>query len=322
MAAETPTRHVPSSAPSPAAPGPRARRRTGAGAGARLGSWTMGWYVGPAVLFMVALSALPLLVLIRMGLSDITPRTLLNGWHWVGFANYAPVLTGDEFWTSLLATAYFTAFLLVVNVVVGFLAACWLTGPLRGAGVLQGVMVFIWATPPVVIGNVWKFLFADDGLVNSSLGLAGLGPVPWLSSPALAIWSVSIVAAWASLPFSVILIKSSMLSIPAELYDAAAIDGAGLWQTRLRITLPLLRPTLLILAVFTVMYGFRSFDFIYVLTGGGPGTSTATLPFLAYRDTFTKFDFSQGSVVASVSLLIVFGLGLVYLRTARKELSL
>lgn len=281
----------------------------------------MVWFVAPAVVFLAGLSLLPLAVLVRMAVSDVEPSHLLGGWRLTGLANFGPVLTSGEFWGSVAATGFFTVFLLAVNLVLGFVSASLLYGTARGAGLVQGLMVFVWAMPPVVTGNIWKFLFFEDGLVNRLLDLAGLGPVGWLSDPSLAVWSVAMVASWASLPFSVVLIKSAMLSIPTEVLDAAAVDGAGYWQTRLRIVVPLLRPTLLILTIFTVMYGFRSFDFVYVLTSGGPGTSSATLPFLAYRDAFTKFDFGQGSAVASISLVFVFVLGLLYLRTTRKELA-
>lgn len=280
----------------------------------------MGVFAAPAVLFMAALSIYPLTVLVRMSFSEVTPSTVLGGWSWVGLANFLPVLTSSTFWASVAATAYFTVLLLVVNLVVGFFVASLISVPARGGALLQGVMIFVWALPPVVIGNVWKFMFADDGIVNRALGLLGAGPVGWLSDPALAIWSVASVAAWASLPFSVMLMRSAMLNIPTELFDAAAVDGCRYWQRQLRVVLPMLRPTMFILAIFTVMYGFRSFDFVYVLTSGGPGTSSATLPFYAYRETFTRFDFSQGSAVATISLVVVFLLGFAYLRAAREEL--
>ncbi|WP_020500933.1 carbohydrate ABC transporter permease [Sciscionella marina] len=287
----------------------------------RVGGYRMVWFVAPAVLFLAALVIYPLGVLLQMSFSTITPSSILGGWSWAGLDNYRPVLESAKFWSSLLATGYFIVLLLVVNLILGFVVACLLAVPARSGAILQGLMIFVWAMPPVVIGNVWKFLFAEDGLVNRVIGLVGLSPVGWLSDTSLAVWSVSAVTAWASLPFSVIMMKSAMLGIPQEVYDAAAVDGCGYWQTRWRVVLPLLRPTMLILAIFTVMYGFRSFDFVYVLTQGGPGTASATLPFYAYREAFTRFDFSSGSVVATLSLVIVFMLGFAYVRAARRELE-
>ena len=282
----------------------------------------MAWFAAPAVLVMVGLSVYPLVILLQMSFSSVTPATVLGGWDWAGLDNYLPVLSSATFWSSVLATVYFTVFLLVVNLGIGFVVASFLEIPARSGALLQAVMIFVWALPPVVIGNVWKFLFTEQGIVNAALGLLGVAPVNWLSDASLSIWSVSAVAAWASLPFSVIMLRAAMLGIPEELHDAAAIDGCSYWQSRVRVVLPLLRPTLLILAIFTVMYGFRSFDFVYVLTNGGPGTSSATLPFLAYQDAFTRFDFGQGSVVATLSLVVVVLLGFAYLRAGHKELEL
>ena len=112
----------------------------------------------------------------------------------------------------------------------------------------------------------------------------GVDKVDWLSDPDLALWSVSLVAAWASLPFAVLILRGGLLSIPQEVFEAAAIDGAGPFRLAFRVVLPLLRPTLMVLVILVVLYAFRSFDFVYVMTSGGPGTVTTTLPFLAYQD--------------------------------------
>ena len=134
-----------------------------------------------------------------------------------------------------------------------------------------------------------------------------------LSSTQLAIWYVAGVAAWASLPFSVLIIRGGMLGVNHDLLEAAAIDGAGYWRTQLGVVVPQIMPTLEILSILVVLYAFRSFDFVYVLTSGGPGTETTTLPYLAYATAFTSYDWSEGAAVAVLSMVVVVILAVPYI---------
>ena len=247
----------------------------------------LGAFLLPAVALAVALSIAPIVQLVRMALSDVGPTNLLKGWDFVGLANIEATLDDPVFWGAARATAAFTAVLLVVDLGVGFLVARLLA--VRDSRLTSGVlalMVLVWALPPVVSGSVWKFLLAGDGALNALLGVVGHGEVSWLSSPDLSLWSVSLVAAWASLPFAVLVIRGGLLAIPREVLEAAELDGAGAWRLSRHILLPLLRPTLAVLTILVILYAFRSFDFVYVMTQGGPGRITNTLPYLAYQTSF------------------------------------
>ncbi|GAB3261107.1 carbohydrate ABC transporter permease [Arthrobacter pigmenti] len=282
----------------------------------------MALFAVPAIIFLAILSIWPLFKLLRMSVSEVRPSNLIGGWDWTGFSNYVEAFQSAQLWESAWATLLFTIALLAANLIIGFLAANLLARAWKSDMVIQSLMIFVWALPPVVIGNIWRFLFNENGLVNAALGLVGIESVNWLGSPESAIWTVAFVASWASIPFAVMLIRAALLSVPQEVIEAAAIDGAGPWRIRLQINLPLIRPTLTILAILTVMYGFRSFDFVYVLTKGGPGTSSATLPYLAYREAFTKLDFSQGATVATIAMIFVVIVALAYARASRRELQL
>jgi ABC-type sugar transport system permease subunit len=166
---------------------------------------------------------------------------------------------------------------------------------------------------------VWKFLLAGNGAINSVLGLVGVEPIDWLSSPDHALMSVSLVAAWASLPFSILVIHGGMLSLPVEVVEAARIDGAGFWRLSRHIVLPILRPTLTVLTVLIILYAFRSFDFVYVMTKGGPGTATTTLPYFAYDTAFKTYQFGVASALALISILVVVVLAVPYMLGLRKE---
>jgi ABC-type sugar transport system permease subunit len=276
-------------------------------------------YLAPAVVVLLAFAAYPLLVLFRMAFSDVGPTNIVGKWDWVGFANLAATFEDGDFWAALLRTAELTVVLLVSNILIGFLLSTILTSRSRLTDIVLGLMVFVWALPPLVSGSVWKFLLDDDGALNAVITALGGRPVNWLSSPDLALWSVAGILAWAALPFAILVLRGGLLAVSPDILEAAALDGAGFWKTRVLIMLPLLRPTLGILAILTILYAFRSFDFIFVLTRGGPGTVTNTLPVLSYLTAFSDYNMSAGAAVAVITLLIVVILAIPYVRSVRRE---
>src|SRR5665647_135094 len=192
-------------------------------------------------------------------------------------------------------------------------------GPWSAA--LLALMVFVWALPPVVNGSVWKFLLGDRGLFNTIV--LGLGlredPMPFLYDQYWALMSVAFVNSFAVIPFNALVFRAGLMNIPPETFEAAALDGATKWQEVRHVMLPAVRPTTLVLLVLTIVYGFRSFDFIYVMTYGGPGTATNTLPFLGYLQAFARYDFGLGAATSVVTVLGVLVLAAVYARSIRRE---
>jgi ABC-type sugar transport system permease subunit len=273
----------------------------------------------PAAILLLAFAAYPMVVLFQMAFSDVGPSNIVGRWHFVGWDNFGSVLSAADLWSAFGRTVAVAAALLISNLVIGFIAASILSMQGRITGAVLGVLVFVWALPPLVSGSVWKFLLDDSGAINAVLGVVGLGPVPWLSSPSLALWTVTAVIAWASLPFSTLILRGGMLAVSRDIIEAAAIDGAGYWRTQWSIVVPLLRPTMWILAILTVLYAFKSFDFFYVMTQGGPGTATNTLPVLSYYTAFSNFDMSTGATVAVVSMMIVAVLSIPYIRGIQRE---
>jgi multiple sugar transport system permease protein len=146
-----------------------------------------------------------------------------------------------------------------------------------------------------------------------------LPAVLWLADGRLPLVAVALVNAWASVPFATIVYRAALMDIPQELIEAAAVDGAVPRQIILRIIVPLLRPVIVVLTVVTIVYAFRSFDFIYIMTSGGPGTVSTTLPFLAYREAFQVYKYSVGAATAVIAVLIVLVMALVYMRQVRAE---
>jgi multiple sugar transport system permease protein len=277
------------------------------------------FFVAPAVVLLLAFAAYPLFVLIRMSLSDVGPTNIVGTWHFIGLANYAQVLSQPDIWFSALRTLGVAAVLMASNLILGFIAASVLSVQGRVTNIVLGIMVFVWALPPIVSGSVWKFMLDDNGVINSILQSIGLSKVLWLSSPDLALWSVAGIIAWAALPFSTLILRGGMLAVPQDVIEAAALDGAGYWRTRVQIVLPLLRSTMWILAILTVLYAFKSFDFFYVVTQGGPGTATNTLPVQSYNTAFTGFNMGLGATIAVISMLIVALFAIPYVRSIRTE---
>lgn len=285
---------------------------------ARRGGTPVG-FLTPAVVLLVAFAVYPLAVLVLMSLSDVGPTNIIGDWPFVGVANYAEELSNPALWAAVARTAGVTAVLLASNLVLGFVAASVLRDGGRLSSTVLSTMVFVWALPPLVSGSVWKFLLDDRGAVNALLRLAGGPGVNWLSEPDLALWSVSAVIAWAALPFSALVLRGGLLAIPQEVVEAAQLDGAGFWRIQARIVLPLLRPTMAILSILTVVYAFKSFDFVFVLTRGGPGTATSTLPVASYETAFSTFAMSAGSTIAVISMLFVAVVAVPYVRSLATE---
>lgn len=276
-------------------------------------------YLVPTAVVLAVLAILPLVRLAQMSVSEVGPSTLIGPWETIGLDNIREILDDALFWKSLRATALFTGVLLVVDLGIGYVAASVLSVETAWTRTALRIMVFVWALPPLVSGSVWKFLLAGDGAINALLGIVGIDAVDWLSSPQLALWSVSLVAAWASLPFAILIIHGGMLGLPQDVMEAARIDGAGYVRMSRHVIVPMLRPTLTVLTVLVILYAFRSFDFVYVMTLGGPGTATTTLPYLAYDTAFKTYQFGIASGIALISMLLVVILSIPYVLGVRKE---
>lgn len=277
----------------------------------------------PAAVFLGLFSFFPLFQLVRMSLSKVGAATLNGEWQFTGLDNFTAGFASGESTQALYRTGVFVLVVTVLGMVGGLAAAIALRTKGRWSGFLLALMVFVWALPPVVNGSVWKFLLGDAGLFNTLLLTTGLRetPLPFLYDQYWALMSVAFVNSFVVIPFNALVFRAALMNIPPETFEAAALDGASKWQEIRHIMLPSVRPTTLVLLVLTIVYGFRSFDFIYVMTYGGPGTATNTLPFLGYLQAFVRYDFGLGSATSVVTVLGVLVLAAVYARSIRREES-
>lgn len=273
----------------------------------------------PAAALILALSIFPIIQLANMSLHDVTLATLTHDWDFVGLRKYQELFAHPDFWKILGNTLAFVVVVTALGLVGGFAAAVAVSPQKRGASFLLGLMVFLWAMPPVVVASIWKFLLSGDGLVNTILLNIGFSErVGFLFDKDLALWSVALVNAWAVIPFNALIFRAAILGIDPNLIEAAEMDGAGAWQRIRYVFIASVRPSTMVLTVLTVVYAFRSFDYIYIMTAGGPGTASTTLPYFAYVEALVNRDIAGGAATAILALLIVVIFAYVYVRDLRR----
>ncbi|MFT3888512.1 MAG: sugar ABC transporter permease [Arachnia sp.] len=276
-------------------------------------------YLLPALVYLAALSIFPLIQLVRLSVGDVAVSNLYGDWPFVGLANFVEGFRSGVLSESLWRTLIFVVIVTVVAMVGGVATAVAMRGTGRWSSWLLAIMVFVWALPPVINGSVWKFLLAEEGLLNIVVRALGGSTIPFLYDERLALFSIAFVNSWAIIPFNALVFRAAILGIDAEVFEAAQLDGAKPSQELRYLLLPMLKPTALVLFVLTVVNAFRSFDFIYVMTRGGPGTSTQTLPYLSFQQAFVGYDFSAGAATSVLSLVMVLVLAIVYARAVLKE---
>jgi multiple sugar transport system permease protein len=235
-----------------------------------------------------------------------------------GFDNYLRLMGDPRFWNSLKNTVYFTGLSVTLEILLGLGIAVLLNRTFRGQGFMRAVVLVPWAVPTVVSAKMWEWIYNTDfGLLNYLVG----EKVNWLGSTFWAMNAAVFMDVWKTTPFVALLLIAGLQVIPRDLYHAARVDGAGGWEIFRRITLPLLKPVILIVLVFRTLDAFRVFDAVYVLTGGGPGNTTETLSIYAYKVLFQVLQFGYGSTLAVVVFLCVGLTSVLYVRVLSRSVK-
>lgn len=240
-----------------------------------------------------------------------------NRIEFVGLQNFITAFSDKSFLNSLGFTLTYTAITVTGVVVVSTLFALLLNETFKGRGMLRALILLPWAIPGVVSSMMWQWIFEPRvGALNGLLYQLGIISEyrTWLSDPATVTWVITIPSLWQFTPFATIVLLSALQAIPGELYEAGMVDRAGLWQRFRHITLPWLVQPLVIIMILQTMNGLKTFDIIYVLTGGGPGESTMSLAFLTYRVAFEFLDVGRGNAYAWIVALMTMLLAFFYLR--------
>lgn len=275
----------------------------------------------PAILLLLGLVLYPIVYSFWLSLHAYNLRQP-NRVRFIGLDNYATVLSSDQFWSAAGNTALFCAGSISLTVILGTLLALLLNESFPGRGLLRAVMLLPWAIPPVVNGLIWQWLLdGQHGLINALLLGAGLisEPQAWLSQTSTAMPALILAQVWNHVPFVAVVMLAALQTVPEELYDSARLEGAGVLQRFRHITLPWLSHALLLVLVTQTMVALRTFDIIYVLTGGGPGSATTVIAWLTYVTTFNLTDFGRGNAYAYLIALVTLGLSLLYIRMLWKR---
>ncbi len=237
----------------------------------------------PGLLFLFAIDLVPLVYSAWLSLYDwwlLRPRSI----PFVGLGNYARLATDPELRRAIVVTGLFTAGSVAVEFLAGLGLALLFSQPFRFLRPLRVLLLLPLFVVPVVGATMWRIIFHPDiGPLNYYLNIAGLGRPAWLSDPTLALVSITLVDAWRTIPFMFLVMYAGIEVLPAELFEAASVDGASRWQAFRHITVPLLTYIMLVAVLIRGMDAFRELDIIYVLTGGGPGTATQVIQMLSYR---------------------------------------
>ena len=245
---------------------------------------------------------------------------LANQGNFVGLANYRAVLHDTTWWAAMGHTLYFTLGMMIPSMAIGLGLASLLNGKIRGLSFYRTAFYLPAITPLVIATLLWKWLYnADYGLLNYYLLRFHLvdTPVRFLADSRLAMPSVILMQVWLSIGFNMVVYLAGLQAIPAELYEAAEVDGATAWQRLRRITIPLLWPTTIFLIVFQTILGMQTFDQIFVMTSGGPpgpGGATTTVTYYIYLNAFQYLKMGKASALAWTLFLVVFALSLIQFR--------
>jgi len=278
-------------------------------AGGRAGRW----FLLPGLVFLFAIDLIPLAYSAWISLYNwwlIRPRDI----RYVGLANYTRFADDPEFTRAVVVTTLFTAGAVLVEFLAGLGLALLFAQPFRFLRPIRVFLLLPLFVVPVVGATMWRVIFHPElGVLNYYLGAVGLGPLPWLSDPRLALVSITLVDAWRTIPFMFLVMYAGLEVLPAELFEAAAVDGASAWQSFRHITVPLLTYIMLLAVLIRGMDAFREFDIIFVLTGGEPGTATQTIQILNYR-AFGLGHMGEANAIGIVTLFIVAVMCFVLLR--------
>lgn len=274
----------------------------------------------PSILLIFGLTIYPVVYSFWLSLNNVS---LLNpDRSFAGLGNYIEILSSGAFWAALGRTLYFVAISLAVQTVVGLVFALVLNQPFLGRGFVRALILLPWAIPNIVNGVMWEWILNSSyGALNSFLLQIGIidEPVQWLSKPWLALHMVILADTWKVIPLYVILFLAGLQTISKDLYEAARIDGSNAWKSFVHITLPLMKPILLVILVLRTMQCFGVFDIVYIMTKGGPADGTMVISFFTYFQTFGKLNFGMGSAISFLVAFIVLSISLVYLRLLKTD---
>jgi multiple sugar transport system permease protein len=268
-----------------------------------------GWLMtAPGLVALVLVVLFPLLFTIFTSLFEYT--LVRPGYDtFVGIDNYRSALEENYFGESILVTIKFVIAVVLIEFVIGFTVALMLNAVTRFKNVYYPILLMPLLINPVVVAQIWRmFLHPELGIVNYLIGLVGVSKVNWLGDTHIAFWTVVMVDIWHQVSFMIILLLAGLSALPKEPYEAARMDGATTLQSFFHITLPLMRPVVVVTLLIRLIFAIKTFDLIFIMTRGGPGTATDLISYFIYRSAFYGLDIGQASAISVVLLVVVLAL--------------
>lgn len=274
-------------------------------------------FLVPTLVILFCISIFPLVFSLRTSLTNFTfglPKV-----KFIGLKNFAAIFKDDYFWNGLKLTAIFVVGSTLVSLTVGLGVALLLDSMLKRGGLIRTIVLVPMVIPSIVVGIIWLLLFMPDfSVVNYFLSVLGIKPPQWLLTPGWALVSIMIAYVWQWTPFFILMITAGLSALPVEPYEAAHVDGASWIQMARYITIPLLRPIILLTVVMRMMDAFRVFDQVFVMTSGGPGRSTQVLSMVIYLNGIRYRYLGYASAMSWIMLIIIIVLSTLMIRLLRQ----
>ena len=274
-------------------------------------------FLAPALILLGIFLFYPIAYLIY--LSFTTDSFTVSGIRWVGWQNYLRLFTDADFWQVVGNTVYFAIATVIPTIIIPIGLATMLNQAILLRGLLRTAYFIPSITSLVAVGLGFRWLFQTQGPVNNLLLAIGLEPIAWLSSTVWAMPVLILLSSWKQIGFNMVVFLGGLQTIPQSRYEAAELDGANGWAKFWYITLPGLRPTIIFAIITTTIFTLRSFEQVYVITGGGPLNSTNLLVYYIYEQAFARFEFGYAAAAATLLLLVTFVLVYWYLRTWNQD---
>jgi len=275
-------------------------------------------FLTPAFVILLLFLIFPLFWNVYISLHDVSLVNLLQGWTYVGWQNFLDLFEDSNFQTSLKVTFEFVAGSVALQFGIGLLISTLLNQKVRVSGVLLAIFIIPWTISAVIAAFSFKFMFDESfGILDYLFEKIGLPPVNWLSDPNIVIWSVVIANIWYGTPFTILFLTAGTLSINPTIYEAAVIDGASKFKSFLHITLPLLKPFIVINLILITMWSVNFFDLQLVMTGGGPMFASTTASLYMYRQAFEFGLLSKGASVGLILIVINLVVAFIYVKLLR-----
>ncbi len=279
-----------------------------------------GWAVlSPSLLIILGIIIYPMLFSL---VASFTTYGFLNPSFnlFIGLENYLTIFQDGYFWNSLLVILKFVIVITGLEFLLGFGIALLLNRKIKAKGLFYTILTIPMVMAPVAVGLIWRvFLHPELGIMNYFLSRLGIQAVNWLGSSRVAFWTVVMVDIWQQISFMILILLAGLVSLPSEPFEAASIDGASSLQRFRLITLPLVRPVIVVALLIRVIFGFRTFDLVYILTRGGPGVATDVMSYYIYRRTFMGLNLAESSAASYVVLAFTMVLIILLNRALKME---